>query len=102
MSFESPFMDMRVNLVTAAFVAIYSLVKVNAPDVEQPEVTIIQEEVQGLKEKVQVQQETEEPVEETFEEKHSDEPYIYLIHSIDVKLREDWSYLTTIHKKRKN
>ncbi len=37
----------------------------------------------------------------TFEEEYGDEPYIYLLHEIEVEVKEDWTHKTTIHKKIK-
>ena len=33
-----------------------------------------------------------------FEEKHQDKSFIFLLYSVDVKVNEDWSYVTKVHK----
>ena len=37
----------------------------------------------------------------TFDEKHKDGQFIFLVHDVDIKVNEDWSYVTRVHKKIK-
>lgn len=37
----------------------------------------------------------------TFDEKHKDGQFIFLIHDVDIKVNENWSYVTRVHKKVK-
>lgn len=37
----------------------------------------------------------------TFDEKHKDGQFIFLVHDVDIKVNEDWSYVTRVYKKIK-
>ena len=99
MKFFSPVMDGSVNVGTLLVVAVLSIGKVITPYFDSNDIPVVQQEIQNME---VVSEFYEEDVpKKSFEEEHSDKPYIFLEYSTDIEVREDGSYLTTSYRKIK-
>ena len=96
-------MGMKTGLPPIAAIVLYSIIKITSPYLNEPDTSVIKEEVKHVEEVFQKEPQilTEEVPEKTFEEIYSDEPYIFLVHSVDIEVNPDWSYVVTLHKKIK-